>query len=217
MPTYSLVNYKMLAIALAKEEIFAKRGSMICYTGKINFTRSYLAGGGVQNLAMREVTNEELIVMRARGTGKICYGYDGKYVTIIPLRGEMLYIETDSVLAYDSRLQTGTIFQGNQGGVQGIIKGVASGQGLFTTTFSGSGEVAIISQGDAIALEVTQKEPIFVDPNAYLGHKGMLTTQFVTDVNWKTLIGQTSGESYQFKFTGQGTVYIQAYEREKKP
>lgn len=213
MPTYSLVNYKMLAVELQREEVFAKRGSMLCYTGKINFTRSYLAGGNVQNLAMREVTNEELIVMRARGTGKVCYGYHGEYVTIIPLQGERLYIESDSVLAYDNRLQVGTVFQGNQRGIQGIVKGVASGQGLFTTTFSGQGEVAIVSRGDAISLDVTPQNPIFIDPNAYLGHKGMLTSQFVTDVNWKTLIGQTSGESYQFQFTGQGTVYIQAYER----
>ncbi|MBP0019620.1 MAG: AIM24 family protein [Cyanobacteria bacterium SBLK] len=213
MPTYSLVNYKMLAVELQREEVFAKRGAMLCYTGKINFTRSYLAGGNVQNLAMREVTNEELIVMSARGTGKVCYGYQGEYVTIIPLQGERLYIESNSVLTYDNRLQVGTIFQGNQSGIQGIVKGVASGQGLFTTTFSGQGEVAIVSQGDAIALDVTPQNPIFIDPNAYLGHRGMLTSQFVTDVNWKTLIGQTSGESYQFKFTGQGTVYIQAYER----
>ncbi|MEN9865306.1 MAG: hypothetical protein RL748_896, partial [Pseudomonadota bacterium] len=85
--------------------------------------------------------------------------------------------------------------------------------GLFTSTLEGSGEVAILSDGNAIGLQVTQDNPVCVDPDAYIAHKGNLSSQIVTDLNWKTFIGQTSGESYQVKFTGQGTVYIQASER----
>jgi uncharacterized protein (AIM24 family) len=40
-----------------------------------------------------------------------------------------------------------------------------------------------------------------------------LTSSIKTDVSWKTFVGQTSGESYQLQFTGNGTVYIQASER----
>jgi uncharacterized protein (AIM24 family) len=77
----------------------------------------------------------------------------------------------------------------------------------------GRGELALLSDGPAIALEVTPDRPVCVDPDAYVGHKGNLSSNIVTDVNWKTFIGQTSGETYQVRFSGQGTVYIQASER----
>ncbi len=213
MPAYTQINEKLIEVSLNNEEIYAKRGSMISYQGNVGFTRTFLAGGGVQDFAMRAVTNEGYALMIAKGTGKVYYGYDGLFVTIIQLVNETMYVESDVLLAFDSRLRTGTMFLGNQGGVQGILRGAVSGQGLFTTTLQGSGEIAILSDGNAIGLPVTQQQPIFVDPDAYIGHKGDLTSSIVTDLSWKNLIGQASGESYQVKFTGQGIVYIQASER----
>lgn len=217
MVAYTLVNEKMLAVELAGEQVYAKKGSMISYQGDLRFERSFLAGGGIQNLAMRRATKEELLVMSAQGTGRAYYAYKGLYATIVSLAGEAMYVESDSLLAFDDRLRVGTAFLGNQGMIQGIIKGKVTNQGLFTTRLEGRGELAIVSHGDAIALEVQPHRPIFVDPNAYIGHKGELQSQLVTDINWKTLIGKTSGESYQLKFSGTGAVYIQAYEREVKP
>lgn len=214
MPNYQLINEKMISVSLSGEDIvYAKRGAMVGYTGEIAFARSFLTGGGVQELAMRQVTNEGLLMMKATGQGSVLYAHDGAFVTIVKLDNEVLYAESETVLAFDARLKPGTMFIGNQGGVQGILRGAVSGQGLFTTTLTGTGEVAILSDGNAIGLEVRSDRPVFVDPNAYLGHKGNVTSQIVTDVNWKTMVGQTSGESYQVKFTGQGTVYIQASER----
>ena len=152
-------------------------------------------------------------MMSARGTGSVFYAQGGLFVTIVPVRGETFYVESDSLLAFDARLTAGTMFLGNQGGVQGVVRGMASGQGLFTTTLQGTGEVAILSDGNAIGLPVTPDVPVFVDPQAYIGHTGQLSSTIVTDLNWKTFVGQASGESYQVKFTGQGTVYIQASER----
>ncbi|MDP8951284.1 MAG: AIM24 family protein, partial [Actinomycetota bacterium] len=130
----------------------------------------------------------------------------------VHLSGETFYAESESLLAYDGRLRSGTQFLGNSG-VGGLIRGAATGSGLFTTTLTGSGELAIVSDGDAIALDVTPDRPVFVDPQAYIGHRGQLRSDLVTDVGWKTFVGQSSGESYQLKFTGGGTVYIQAAER----
>lgn len=213
MPAYTQINEKLIEITLNNEEVYAKKGSMISYQGNVTFTRTFLAGGGVQDFAMRAVTQEGYSLMIAKGTGKVYYGYDGLFVTIIQLVNETIYVESDVLLAFDSRLRTGTMFLGNQGGVQGIIRGAVSGQGLFTTTLQGSGEIAILSDGNAIGLPVTPQQPVFVDPDAYIGHKGELTSSIVTDLSWKNLIGQASGESYQVKFSGQGIVYIQASER----
>ncbi len=213
MPAYQQINEKMVEVTLNNEEIFAKKGAMISYQGEVAFSRSFLAGQGVQSMAMRAVTSEGYALMAARGTGKVFYAYDGLFVTIIPVRNETLYVESDVLLAFDARLTAGTMFLGNQGGVQGIVRGAVSGQGLFTTTFQGTGEVAILSDGNAIGLPVTPEVPVCVDPQAYIGHTGNLSSSIVTDLNWKTFVGQASGESYQMKFSGSGTVYIQASER----
>ncbi len=211
MPNYNLINEKLLEVKLAGDQVYSKKGAMVAHKGQINFARSFLAGGGIQDIAMRTATNEGFQVMSATGTGEVYYALYGLYVTIISLQGETFYVESDRLLAFDERLRTGTMFQGNQG-VGGIIRGATTGQGLFTTTLEGYGELAIASRGNAIGLDVTPQKPIFVDPNAYIGHKGQITSSFVADVNWKSLLGQTSGESYQLKFTGSGTVYIQASE-----
>jgi uncharacterized protein (AIM24 family) len=213
MPTYQQINEKLMAVSLNSDKVYAKKGAMISYQGNVVFSRTFLAGGGVQDFAMRAVTNEGYALMLAEGTGTVYYGHNGLFVSIIQVVNETVFVESDTLLAFDSRLRTGTMFLGNQGGVQGILRGAVSGQGLFTTTLQGTGEIAILSDGNAIGLPVTPQQPVFVDPDAYIAHKGELSSSIVTDLNWKNLIGQASGESYQVKFTGQGTVYIQASER----
>jgi uncharacterized protein (AIM24 family) len=213
MPTYTRVNDKMISVALQNEEVYARTGSMVCYSGQVVFERSFLTGGGVQQLGMRAVTGEGYSMMRAKGTGTVYYAQNGMCVRIISLTGETLYVESNTLLAFDPRLRPGTMFLGNKGGVRGIVRGAATGQGLFTTTLEGRGEVAILSVGNTIGLPVTPEQPVFVDPNAYMGHQGELANKIVTDLNWKTFVGQTSGESYQMKFEGVGTVFIQASER----
>ncbi|MGV8122662.1 MAG: AIM24 family protein [Candidatus Xenobiia bacterium LiM19] len=212
MPSYSLANEKLLQVVVQNDEVYSKRGAMIAYKGDFSFARTHLIGGTIQQAAMRAVTNEGLQLMSATGTGEIYYAHLGQFVTIITLNNETMYVESDSVIAFDKRLRPDTMFLGNQG-IQGLIRGATAGQGLFTTTLTGRGEVAIISDGNAIALDVTSDRTVFVDPNAYIGHKGQLTSTTVLDVGWKNLIGQGSGESFQLKFTGTGTVYIQASER----
>jgi uncharacterized protein (AIM24 family) len=213
MPVYQQINEKMIEVQLDNEELFAKKGAMISYQGEVAFSRSFLGGQNVQDLAMRTVTSEGNALMLAKGRGKVYYAYDGLFVTIIPVRNETLYVESDNLLAYDARLTAGTMFLGNQGGVSGVLRGAVSGQGLFTTTLQGNGEAAILSDGNCIGLPVSNDVPVCVDPQAYIGHTGNLSSSIVTDLNWKTFVGQASGESYQVKFSGSGTVYIQASER----
>ncbi|BCM92277.1 hypothetical protein IAD21_04156 [Abditibacteriota bacterium] len=213
MPKYQLINEKLLEVELGNEEVFAKKGAMIATTGEIRFSPAALGNDGMQGAAMRAVTSEGMGLMRATGRGTVLYARRGLHIHIVQLNGETLYIESNSVLAFDSRVRTGTYFQGNSGGVGGIVRGAATGQGLWTTTLEGRGDVAILSQGDVIALPVTAAKPVFVDPNAYVGHKGNLQSQIATDVGWKTFVGQGSGESFQLKFIGEGTLYVQPSER----
>ena len=83
-----------------------------------------------------------------------------------------------------------------------------SQKGLATTTLTGTGSeayVAVITDGNPIALSNVQSHnTISVDPDAvicWMGN-GACDPRITTDVNWKTFIGQASGESYSFEWHG---------------
>lgn len=196
---------RLLEVTLQDEKVLAIAGSMVAYTGTVKFEKSLLGGEGIFGAIKRKVTSEGMQVMQASGSGTVFFAQDAAEITVIPLSGEKLTIESSSLLAYDTSLKTGTSFAG--------LRGASSGQGLFSTTVEGSGNIAVISQGNLIMLEVTPSTPLRVDPDAFVGFKGDIRQEFVFDVNWRTMIGQSSGESYQHKFTGQGVVYIQPAER----
>lgn len=196
---------RLLEVSLQNEKVLAIAGSMVAYTGTIKFEKSILGGEGIFGALKRKVTNEGMQLMQASGSGTVFFAQDAAEITVIPLSGEKMIIESSSLLAYDTSLKTGTSFAG--------LRGAVSGQGLFSTTVEGQGNIAVISRGNLIMLEVTPANPLRVDPDAFIGYQGNITQEFVFDVNWRTMVGQSSGESYQHKFSGQGVVYIQPAER----
>lgn len=217
MPRYNLINEKLLMVTLSNgEEVYAKKGSMLAYQGQVQFQGMSLSGNHLREAVVRHSTGEDLDLMRAKGSGQIYYGHEGMIVTVVQVEHDRLYIESDNVLAFDQRLRSGIEFLGNHsggGGLSNMVRGAMSQQGLYTTTLDGYGEVAVISSGDLISLNVDPSKPVFVDPDAYVGHKGNLTTSIHMDANWKLMLGKNSGEVFQLKFTGQGTVFVQADER----
>ncbi len=196
---------RLLEVTLQNEKVLAIAGSMVAYTGSVKFEKSLLGGEGIFGAIKRKVTSEGMQVMQTSGSGTVYFAHNAAEITIIPMNGEKLTIESSSLLAYDTTLKTGTSFAG--------LRGAASGQGLFSTTVEGSGNIAVISKGNLIMLEVTPSSPLRVDPDAFVGFKGDIKQEFVFDVNWRTMVGQSSGESYQHKFTGTGVVFIQPAER----
>jgi uncharacterized protein (AIM24 family) len=196
---------RLLEVALQNEKVYAIAGSMVAYTGTIKFEKSLLGGEGIFGAIKRKATSEGMQMMQASGSGTVFFAHNAAEIAVIPLNGEKLTIESSSLLAYDATLKTGTSFAG--------LRGAASGQGLFSTTVEGNGQIGVISRGNLIMLEVTPSTPLHVDPDAFVGFKGDIRQEFVFDVNWRTMVGQSSGESYQHKFTGQGVVFIQPSER----
>ena len=196
---------RLLEVTLQKETVLAIAGCMVAYTGTIKFEKSLLGGEGIFGALKRKVSNEGMQLMQASGTGTVFFAQNAAEITVIAMSGEKMIIESSSLLAYDTSLKTGTSFAG--------LRGAASGQGLFSTTVEGQGNIAVISRGNLIMLEVTPANPLRVDPDAFIGYKGNITQEFVFDVNWRTMTGETSGESYQHKFSGQGVVFIQPAER----
>jgi uncharacterized protein (AIM24 family) len=205
MSNFRINTDRLLEVDLHNEKVMAISGAMVGYMGTMKFEKSLLAGEGLFGAIKRKVTNEGMSLMQTTGMGTVFFAHNAAEITVIPLVNEKLFIESSSLLAYDTSLKTNTTFAG--------LRGATSGQGLFTTTIEGNGNLAVFSHGNLITLEVDPKYPLFVDPDAFIGYKGNIKQEFVFDVNWRNLIGEASGESYQFKFTGQGVVYIQPAER----
>ncbi|MBC6463043.1 AIM24 family protein [Actinomadura sp. HBU206391] len=196
----------MLAVELAGETIRALNGSMVAYDGEMAFKRQGMTGGeGLRGAIRRRVAGEGMTLMEITGKGTVFLASNATEITLVELAGDTLLVESESLLALDGRLQTGVQFIG--------LRGMGTGQGLATTKVEGQGTVAILSDGPAIALEVSPGAPLCVDPHAYVAHRGQLQQDVVTDVNWRTVLGQGSGESVQFRYQGHGLVYVQPAER----
>ena len=83
--------------------------------------------------------------------------------------------------------------------------------GLFNIHLSGSGPVALISDGEPVRLNVADA-PTFADPQAAIAWSGGVTTNLKTDFQAKSLVGLGSGETIQVGFSGDGWVLVQPSE-----
>jgi uncharacterized protein (AIM24 family) len=87
-----------------------------------------------------------------------------------------------------------------------------TGQGLFTTVLSGQGTAVVVSHGPIFELDAASKS-VAVDPQAYVGHRGQVDVKLESSVGWRDAVGKGSGEAFQLKCQGQGTVFVQASEK----
>lgn len=197
---------RVLAVELAGEAVRARNGAMIAFEGTMAFKRLAGGGEGLRGLVTRRVTGESMTVMEVRGEGTCYFADRAAEITLVRLAGEKLYVEAGNLLCTESALRTGTAFTG--------LHGASEGHGLFTTTVEGTGQAAITSIGPAIALRVTRDTPLQVDPGAYVAHSGALRRHLQTGVTWRSFVGESSGESFQIRFEGEGVVYVQPSERD---
>ena len=210
--TFEQVNSKVVKAAVSPSApVLARRGSMLGYAGRVGFRPVQGQGRGVGGMVGAAFAGESNPMMATEGQGEVYYGFRGLHVTVLQLTGETLTVEADRLLAHDADLQTGVEFIG-QGGARAAVRGAVTGQGLFTTKVSGYGAVALLSHGGSIPLPVSG-EPVSVDPQAYVGHVGAVQVELSAKVGFRDVVGRGSGEAFQLKATGQGTVYVQASEQ----
>ena len=180
---------------------------MIAFEGQVAFKSAGFGGGdGVLAGIKRAGSGEGLSLMECAGTGVVYLARDAATVTVVDLNGETMQVESQQLLALTPNLSTNVTFAGVRGGM--------SGQGLFTTTVSGQGQVALLSNGGPlIHLEVSPQYPLVVDPDAFVSARGSLSQSFVTDVSWRSALGQDGGEAFSLRWDGSGVVSIQPAER----
>jgi uncharacterized protein (AIM24 family) len=204
---FRLNGHRVLEVDLQGGSVRAATGSMIAYTGEVGFRNAGLGGGdGLRSALKRRATGESIALMQCSGTGTVWFAKDAMDVVVVELAGDTLKVESEQLLAISDGLRTDVAFAG--------LRGASSGQGLFTTAVTGTGAVALLSAGGPlIALEVSPQFPLVVDPDAFVASSGRLDQTFVTDVSWRNLVGESSGEAFSLRFDGTGVVYVQPEER----
>ncbi|GGR36566.1 hypothetical protein GCM10010219_46910 [Streptomyces netropsis] len=190
---------------MAGDAVKAKNGAMVAYEGEMTFKKMTGGGDGLRGMVTRRLTGEQMEVMEVKGHGTCYFADRASEINLVTLHGDTLYVESSNLLCTDSGLRTGTSFTG--------LRGASQGTGLFTTTVEGSGQAAIMSAGTAVVLRVTPNMPLQVDPGAYIAHTGKLKQHFQSGVNFRTFMGEGSGEAFQIRFEGEGLVYVQPSER----
>jgi uncharacterized protein (AIM24 family) len=181
-----------------------KKGAMVAYEGDIKFTREGVLDQGMGGLLKKAVSGEGMQISYADGQGKLYLADSGKKVSIIQLNGESLYVNGNDMLAFESTLT-------HKISMMKKMAALMSG-GLFNIFISGHGMLALTSHYEPRTLRVTPGKPVFTDPNATVAWSGNLSPEIKTDMSLRTLIGRSSGESFQMKFEGDGFVVIQPYE-----
>ena len=199
--SFSLQNPKLLKVELSDVTIQAKLGAMVAYQGEIKHERA--GSGGLSKLIKKSVTGEGTRLMKVTGTGEVFLADHAQEIHLVKLDDDKLTINGANLLAFDAGIEWDIK---KVEGMSGALAG-----GLFNLQLSGSGWVALLSDGPPLLLQV-EEAPTFADPAAAIAWSSGVTTSVKTDMSMKTLIGRGSGESVQLAFGGTGWLLIQPSE-----
>ncbi len=227
MLTFETVNELTLKVtSTGNDVLFTKAGSFIAgeSSGGKNYKFEKILLGPQGNFAqaalgslIRRATGENFPLMKVTMSGRSTtyYANYGQHIIVYKLAmGEIISVESENILAFTQDCKYDVRFIG---------VGIMSQKGLATTALTGNGNnayVAVLSDGNPIVISNTQNHnTLSVDPDAvicWMSEHGYGDPQVKTDLSWKNLIGQHSGESYAFEWSGNQpvTVLIQPSERE---
>jgi uncharacterized protein (AIM24 family) len=196
---FQLENSKLLDVSLSGS-VMAKAGSMVAYTGDISFERK--TEGGITGMLKKKVTGEGSVMMPASGTGHLYLADQGKAVQVLELdAGEQLSVNGNDILAFDDDVDWDIKMMDSVAG--------ASTGGLFNVYLTGPGYVAITTHGEPIVV----RTPVRTDPQATVAWSGNVSPSAQRDLNLKSFIGKSSGETYQLDFSQEnGFVIVQPFE-----
>jgi uncharacterized protein (AIM24 family) len=198
---FQLQGSKMLKVQLAGETIQAKLGSMVAYQGDVKF--EHAGSGGLKRMAKKAVTGEGAELMKISGDGEVFLADLAQEIQLVKLSDEAVTVNGANLLAFDADIDWDIK----------KVEGVAGfmGGGMYNTHLSGSGYVALLSDGPPVLIELDGTET-FADPQAAITWSEGVKTSVKADVNLKTFIGRGSGETVQMGFSGNGWVLIQPSE-----
>jgi uncharacterized protein (AIM24 family) len=198
---FTLQNPRLLKVELSATSVMARNGTMVAYQGDVRFQHK---GGGLGRLLKKAATGESLKLMEATGTGEVFLASQAMLVHVLRLNNDSVTVNGANILAFEAGIDWDITKV--KGGAAGMLAG-----GLFNVGLSGTGLVALLSDGEPLRLDVAEAAT-FADPAAAIAWSGGVTTNLKADVQAKSLIGMGSGESFQLGFSGRGWVLVQPSE-----
>ncbi len=198
---FALQNSKLLKVSLNQITIQARAGAMVAYQGDVAF--EHAGSGGLSRMVKKAVSGEGITLMKMSGTGEVFLADTAQDIHLIYLENDAITVNGPNLLAFDSGIDWDIK---RVEGVSGFVGG-----GLFNMALSGTGWVAIVSDGPPVLLN-TGEAPTFADPQAAITWASSVQTGIKTDIKLKNFIGRGSGESVQMSFAGQGWLLVQPSE-----
>lgn len=197
---FTLQNKKLLKVLLHYGPIKAALGSMVAYQGDARFESA--GAGGASKWLKSKLTGEGQKLMTIEGTGEVFLADMGKEIQVMYLEDDNVSVNGASILAHSASIDADVHMVGGAGAMAG---------GMWNVLLSGSGYVAVTTDGPPLVLDVASAQT-FADPNAVVMWTSGVTMNVKADVNLKTFIGKGSGETFQMGFGGQGWVMVQPSE-----
>ncbi len=198
---FALQNSKLLKVSLNQVTIQARAGSMVAYQGEVSFEHS--GSGGLSRMVKKAMSGEGTTLMKMSGTGEVFLAHTAQEIHLLYLENDAITVNGENLLAFDAGIDWDIR---RVEGVSGMMGG-----GLFNMALTGTGWVAIVSDGPPVLLN-TGDAATFADPQAAITWASSVKTGIKTDIKLKNFIGRGSGESVQMSFTGPGWVLVQPSE-----
>ena len=194
-------NHKMLKVRLGGTggHFFALQGSMVAYQGQVDF--AYQGSGGMGRMLKKAFTGEGMSLMKVSGSGDVFLARDADDIFLLQLEGDSVTVNGVNVLAFESSLEWD---------IKRVEGASMMTGGVFNTTFTGTGVLAITVHGAPVVLNVDV--PTFVDMQSAVLWSTSLHTAVRRTATAGSMIGRGSGEAYQLALSGQGFVVVQASE-----
>ena len=203
---FALQNERMLKVDRSGTGgfFYARQGAMVAYQGEVDF--AYEGSGGLGKMFKKAMTGEGMALMKVSGSGDVFLAQEADEIFVRELEDEAVTVNGNAVLAFES-------------GLAWDIKRVEGASmvsgGLFNTTFTGSGMIAVVAHGTPVVLQVDV--PTFVDMQSAVLWSAGLQSSIRKTAKLGAAIGRGSGEAYQLALSGQGIVVVQASEGHPPP
>jgi uncharacterized protein (AIM24 family) len=201
---FGLQNSQMLRVSLG-DDVLAVKGAMVAFQGQVQFLHE--KAGGMSKLIKKVMTSEDMPLMRVTGQGEVFFANESGYVYLIELAGDSVSVNGSNLLAFEAALQ----WDINRVKGAGMMAG-----GLFNTTVSGTGTVALCTVGRPVVLDCSQ-QPTYVDVQAAVAWSADLVPNVVSSMKFKSMLRGGSGEAFQYAFHGPGFVVVQPSEWSSAP
>lgn len=201
---YALQNQRLLRVGLTgHDDVLARQGSMVAYQGMLEFDGEYQSQG--QRRA-RRATGEGLDLMRVSGQGTVFLANLAQHVHVVEVDHQGLTVDSQYVLALDSQLHWEVVSVDSQYGV--------SGSGKYNLNITGQGQVALMTSGQPLMLQVAPDAYANADSDAVVAWSSSLRVQMQAQTSasgvWRRR-GNT-GEGWELSFMGEGYALVQPAE-----